>query len=198
MQFNETKTTLSLLQTRRSAKARDLVAPGPDPQQLREILQAAMRVPDHGKLFPWRFIVVPEGERDNLATIIENAYFKEKPDAGRLEIQAMRSYATDAPSLVVVLSCARENGRIPIWEQQLSAGAACQTLLLAAHTLGFACNWLTGWPSYSKSVINALGGDDGDRIAGFIYIGNNIKILEERPRPKYDAVVMQWSLHNTR
>ncbi len=193
MNFNDISTTISLLHTRRSAKARDLVAPGPDAEQLRYIFQAAMRVPDHGKLSPWRFIIIPDDERENFADIIENAYIKEKPDAGRLEVQVMRSYALNAPTLIVIMSCPFENGRIPVWEQHLSAGAACQNLLLAATALGFACNWLTDWPAYSRLIIHALGGSDTDNIAGFIYIGSNIKMLEERPRPEYESVVTHWS-----
>lgn len=192
MHFNDLKTILGLLHSRRSAKARDLTVPGPNPDQLHDILAAAMRVPDHGKLAPWRFIIIPNHRREALADVIEAAYRTEKPDAGHLAIEAVRAYALNAPTLIVVISCAQENGRIPVWEQVLSAGAACQNLLLAAHALGFIGNWLTGWPAYSTHVIKALGGSETDQIAGFMYIGTSSNDLEERPRPEYAAVVTVW------
>jgi len=190
--FNDRTSTLSLLLTRRSGKARDLAAPGPSNAQLRDILAAAQRVPDHGKLNPWRFVIVPGAQREALAGVIETAYRSEKPTAGKLEIEAVRAFALEAPTLVVVLSTPSPKSHIPLWEQQLSAGAACQTLLVAAHALGFAGNWLTGWPAYNRGVIAALGGDADAAIAGFLYLGTVTGDLSERPRPDYDAVVSTW------
>lgn len=192
MTFNDISSTLTLLASRRSGKARDMTAPGPDEAQLRQILAAAMRVPDHGKLNPWRFIVIAPARREALADVIEAAYVAEKPQASTLEREAMRTAATMAPVLVVVLSTAREGRNIPHWEQVLSAGAACQNLLIAAHTLGFVGNWLTGWPAYAPAVVTALGGTDEDRIAGFIHLGTVVQPLEERARPDYVRVVTDW------
>lgn len=191
--FNDRASTLSLLLTRRSGKARDMAAPGPDAAALRHILQAAQRVPDHGKLNPWRFVIVPDGQRAALADVIEQAYRAGKPDAGRTEIDAVRAYAVQGPVLVVVLFTPRVGSHIPLWEQQLSVGAACQNLMLAAHSLGFVANWLTGWPAYAPAVRAALGGGPDDQIAGFFYLGSQTRPLEERPRPDYDAVVRTWS-----
>jgi len=190
--FNDLSSTLSLLATRRSAKPRDMRAPGPDAAQLSTILSAAIRVPDHGKLAPWRFVVVAENQRVALAALLSSAYRAQKPDAGRLEIEAMEQFATQAPCLVVALSSPKRQSAIPIWEQELSAGAACMNLLTAAHALGFVGGWLTGWPTYNDTVRDAFGNSD-ERIAGFIFIGSVEQELEERPRPEYDSVVAQWT-----
>ena len=189
--FNDRSTPLDLLLTRRSGKARDMVAPGPDSDQLTTILRVAARVPDHGKLAPWRFVVVPDTARAELAELIESAYRAEKPEAGRLELQAMRDFATQAPRLVVVMSRPNPASHIPTWEQQLSAGAACLNLLHAAHAQGFVASWLTGWAAYSPAVRDALG-EPGELVAGFMFIGSPAKALEERPRPALDEVVRVW------
>ncbi len=168
-----------------------MIAPGPSEDALRAILEAAIRVPDHGKLAPWRFVIVDGSQRERLADLLVAAYRAEKPDAGRLEIEAMVQFARQAPALVVVLSAPAVSSKIPRWEQELSTGAACMNLLLAIHAHGFTGGWLTGWPAYSDAVRNAFGGPD-QRIAGFIYIGTPGRPLEERPRPDYDDVVTRW------
>ena len=189
--FNNRTTPLALLHTRRSGKPRDMVAPGPDDAQLRAILEAAVRVPDHGKLNPWRFIIVRQDQREHLADLLTTAYRAEKPDAGRPEIDAMAQFAHQAPTLVVALSTPVTGSKIPLWEQQLSVGAACMNLLTAVHASSFVGGWLTGWPAYSNTVRDAFAGPD-DRIAGFIFIGSPSRELEERPRPVYDNVVKNW------
>jgi nitroreductase len=189
--FNDLSSPLALLQTRRSGKPRDLIAPGPDDAQLRQILEVALRTPDHGKLAPWRFVIVPQDKRAALATVLEQAYRAEKPDAGRLEIEAMHQFAHQAPTLVVALSAPVAGSKIPLWEQELSAGAAIMNLLHAAHALGFAGGWLTGWPSFNEDVRDVFGGP-GEKIAGFVFIGTSGKAQEERPRPAYDAIVSTW------
>ena len=189
--FNNLSTPASLVATRRSGKPRDMIAPGPSAEQLRTILEAATRVPDHGKLAPWRFVIIAEDGRDSLSELLTSAYRSEKPDAGRLEIEAMDQFARQAPCLVVALSCPVIDSKIPVWEQELSVGAACMQLLNAVHAEGFVGGWLTGWPAYSEAVRTAFGGEL-DRIAGFIFIGTPGKAQEERPRPAYDAVVQNW------
>jgi nitroreductase len=189
--FNDLSSPLALLKTRRSGKPRDLVAPGPDDAQLRQILEVALRTPDHGKLAPWRFVIVPQDRRAALAALLERAYRAEKPDAGRLEIEAMHQFAHQAPTLVVALSAPVADSKIPLWEQQLSAGAAIMNLLHVTHALGFAGGWLTGWPSYNEDVRAAFG-KEGEKIAGFVFIGTPGKPQEERPRPDYDAIVSNW------
>lgn len=189
--FNDTSSPLALLQTRRSAKPRELIAPGPDDAQLRNILTIASRTPDHGKLFPWRFVIVRPDQRAALATLLEQAYRAEKPDAGKLEIATMHEFAHQAPSLVVVLSSPRADSHIPLWEQELSAGAAAMNLLHAVHASGFAGGWLTAWPAYSDAVRDAFG-ETHEKIAGFVFIGTPDREMSERPRPDYDAVVSEW------
>jgi nitroreductase len=189
--FNDRSTPLSLLSTRRSGKPRDLAAPGPDEAQLQQILGIAARTPDHGKLAPWRFVIVPADKRAALAETITNAYRAERPQAARLEIEALEQFATQAPALVVVLSSPKVDSHIPIWEQELSAGAACMNLLQAAHALGFAGGWLTGWSAYSDAVRDAFGAEP-ERIAGYIFLGTPGKQLEERPRPDLQKIISTW------
>lgn len=190
--FNDTSSPAALLATRRSAKPRDMVAPGPDATQLRWLLEAAMRVPDHGKLAPWRFVIIESDRRTAFADLLKDAYRAEKPEAGRLELESMEQFARQAPVLVAILSTLIENSKIPAWEQQLSAGAACMNLLVATHAAGFVGSWLTGWPAYNAEVLASLGGAPQDRIAGFLFLGSPLRPLEERPRPAYEAVVSAW------
>lgn len=189
--LNDTSSPLALLRTRRSGRPRDLAAPGPDSSQLRTILELAMRIPDHGKLAPWRFVHVPPEGRADFAALLHRAWRAERPEPGRLEMEAIERFAHQAPTLVTVLFRAVESTKIPLWEQELSCGAACMNLLSAAHASGFAGGWVTGWAAASPIVTEALG-TRGDRIAGFIFIGTPSVPLEERPRPDYDDIVSQW------
>ncbi len=188
--FNDTSSPLALLATRRSGKPRDLAAPGPDADQFAQILAIAARTPDHGKLAPWRFVVVGQDQRTALAALIIDAYRVERPTASRTEIEALDQFAHQAPALVVVLSSPKPS-HIPVWEQELSAGAACMNLLHAVHALGFAGGWLTGWPSFSNAVRDAFG-EPHERIAGFMFIGTPSRALDERPRPDMERVVSRW------
>ena len=192
--FNDASSPLTLLRTRRSGRPRDLAAPGPDAGQLRMILAIAARTPDHGKLAPWRFVHVPADARDAFSAMLEAAYRAGKSEEpGRLEIEAVQRFARQAPELVAVLSCPVESAKIPRWEQELSCGAACMNLLHAAHALGFAGGWVTGWAAYSPHVLAGLGGAEGERVAGFLFLGTPAAELEERPRPDLDAVVRTWA-----
>lgn len=188
--FNDRSSTLALLATRRSGKPRDMIAPGPDAGELRQILEAAMRVPDHGKLAPWRFVLVEN--RDAFSDLLQQSYRAEKPEAGRLELESMDQFARQAPAMVAVLSTPAQGSKIPVWEQELSSGAVCMNMLIAAHALGYVGSWLTGWPAFNASVLEALGGAPHDRIAGFMFFGSPSRELEERPRPSYEAVVSTW------
>ena len=189
--FNDRSTPLSLLSSRRSGKPRDLVAPGPDAATLEQMCAIAARTPHHGKLAPWRFVIVDPEARGALATVITDAFRAERPEAKRIEIEALEQFAHQAPALVVVLSSPRPESHIPLWEQELSAGAACMNLLHAAHAMGFAGGWLTGWPAFSDRVRDAFGAAP-ERIAGFVFIGTPGKPLEERPRPDTGAVTSHW------
>ncbi len=190
--FNDISSPARYLATRRSGKPRDMIAPGPDADQLANILQTAARTPDHGKLFPWRFVIVPHEARTALAGLITGAYRAEKPQAARLEIEAMETFARQAPALVIVLSSPRTASHIPVWEQELSAGAVCMNLLHAVHAHGFVGKWLTGWAAYSEAVRDSFGAAP-ERIAGFFFIGSPTKNeLEERPRPEMGNIVSTW------
>jgi nitroreductase len=189
--FNDTSSPAALMATRRSAKPRDLIAPGPTAAQLDRILAAATRTPDHGKLAPWRFVVVPEDKRDAFHALLERAYRAERPDAGKVEIEAVRQFAYQAPALIVALSAPAHASHIPLWEQELSAGAACMNLLVATHAEGLAGGWLTGWAAYSDIVRDGFG-QAAERIAGFLFLGTPSRELEERPRPERNLVIATW------
>lgn len=194
--FNDLSSPLALLQSRRSARPRDLVAPGPDAAELREILTLAMRVPDHGKLHPWRFVHVPQNERAAFAELLDRAYRANNPEPGRLELEANERFARQAPELVVALFSPTEGHKIPVWEQELSCGAACFNLELAALARGYAVGWVTGWAAYSPTVLAAFGAPP-ERIAGFLFLGTSGAELEERMRPNYEEVVSVWRPHET-
>ena len=188
--LNDRSSLLAYLSTRRSGKPRDLAAPGPSIDQMREMVRIAARTPDHGKLAPWRFVIVPDDKREALATLLADSYRAEKPEAGRLEIEAMLQFARQAPAVIVILSSPKQS-KIPLWEQELSVGAASMNLLHAAHAMGFAGGWLTGWPAYSEVVRDAFGSAE-EKIAGFVFLGTPGRELEERPRPELDDVVSLW------
>ena len=181
---------LELLLTRRSGSAKAMTGPGPSPAQLADILQAGARAPDHGKLFPWRFIIF-EGEArarfgDILAEVMQAEGEREK------QVEEERSRFLRAPVVVGVISSARELHKIPVWEQELSAGAVCQNILIAASALGFVGNWLTEWYAFHPVVKEKIGLKPGERVAGFIYIGTARDELEERPRPQMDKIVSRF------
>jgi nitroreductase len=150
-------------------------------------------VPDHGKLAPWRFVHVPRARRPQFSALLLAAFRSANPEPARLEIEAVERFAHQAPALVVVLFSPVAGTKIPLWEQELSCGAACMNLLLAAHAMGFTGGWITGWAAYSEQVRQAFGRGD-ERIAGFIFIGTPGSPLEERPRPAFDFAVSEWSL----
>jgi nitroreductase len=191
--FNDRSSPLALLETRRSGRPRDLVAPGPSREELRRILAAAARTPDHGKLHPWRFVHVAQERRDAFAALLDRAYRAGNPEPGRLELEANERFARQAPELVVALSTPTVPHKIPLWEQQLSCGAACMNLLHATHALGYAAGWVTGWAAYSPIVREAFGAaGEQDRIAGFIFLGTPGAEQEERLRPEIDEVAAEW------
>lgn len=189
--FNDRSSLLAHLSTRRSGKPRDLVAPGPDHAELVEMIALAARTPDHGKLAPWRFVIVGADQRERLAALLVDAYRAEKPDARPAELDAMVQFAHQAPALVVALSSPRTGNKIPLWEQELSAGAACMNLLHAVHAHGYAAGWLTGWPAFSDRVRDAFG-QAPERITGFFFIGTPGRALDERPRPAIEQVWSDW------
>ena len=189
--LNDRSSILSLLETRRSGKPRELAGPGPAPQELERILSIAARVPDHGKLTPWRFVTVADDQRDALAALLRDALAEDDPSATPAHLAKEEEFAHYQGQLVVLISAPVENHKIPLWEQQLSCGTVGMNLLLAAHALGYVAGWVTGWRAYSPTV-NAAFCAPGERIAGFIFIGHAARELEERPRPELASVWRPW------
>jgi nitroreductase len=192
--FNDTSSLRSHLATRRSGKARDMVAPGPDTAALRAIIALALRTPDHGKLAPWRIVTVADDQRDAFAQLLKQAWVDENPGAAGMDLSALDQFAHQAPTLIVLLSTPVTDSKIPLWEQQMSAGAVGMNLLHAAHAHGFVGSWLTGWAAYSPAVARAFGAHAGDTIVGYFFLGTAGADLSERPRPEYDDVVSAWDI----
>ena len=187
-EFNRpSPSTLDLLLTRRSGSAKAMTGPGPSKTQLADILLAGARAPDHGKLFPWRFIVFEGKARERAGDIL--AQVMEAEGERDKQVEEERGRFMRAPVVIGVISHARELHKIPVWEQELSAGAVCQNIMIAATALGFVANWLTEWYAFHPAVKEKFGLKPGERVAGFIYIGQAKDDLEERPRPAMDAVV---------
>ncbi|HXC55186.1 MAG TPA: nitroreductase [Rhizomicrobium sp.] len=183
---------LDLLLSRRSGSAKAMTGPGPSPAQLETILTAAARVPDHGKLFPWRFILFEGEARRRMGELLAECLVDSEPQAGPERLDQERHRFLRAPVVVAVVSRTREAIPIPEWEQILSAGAVCQTMLIAAHALGFVANWLTEWCAFHPRVKERLGLKPGERIAGFVYIGTSAVALEERIRPDLKAITTRF------
>ncbi len=182
---------IDYLSRRRSAPVKDMTGPGPDDEQIKTIIKTASRVPDHGKLFPWHFIVFRGDARAKMGALLKDALLLKEPDAIPEKLAQEEARFMRAPVVIAVVSRIRP-AKHPRWEQYLSAGAVCQNLCLSANALGFGTNWLTEWYSFDKNVHQALGLDDRDRIAGFVYIGNIEKSPEERPRPDADLLTTWW------
>lgn len=185
---------LDLLATRRSVPAIALVEPGPSPEQLERILTAAARVPDHGKLAPWRFIVIEGEARAELGKRLADALREAEPDTSPPRIAAQASAFSQSALVVAVISRAGPHVKIPEWEQVLSAGAVCMNLSIAANALGYGAQWLTGWAAYHQSALKILGVGASEKVAGFIHIGTPAERLPDRPRPDLAEVVTRWSV----
>jgi len=184
---------LSLLLKRRSIPAKSLGEPGPDQQTLRTLLTAATRVPDHGKLAPWRFILFEGEARAAAGKRLEDLWAGREPEAGADRLEMERTRFSRTPVVVGVVSRAKAHAKIPEWEQVLSAGAVCMTLLTAAHAAGFSAQWLSEWYAYDEAAGRILGLEDGERFAGFIHIGTALEPPFERPRPNLDDIITPWS-----
>jgi nitroreductase len=179
---NPSAQALALLARRRSTVAKNMTGPGPDADQLETLLQIGARTPDHGKLFPWRFVVFEGEARARFGDILEARLREIEPDGPDERYALERNRFLRAPVVIAVISDVTENHKIPEWEQVLSAGAVCQNLLIGASALGFAAQWLTEWYAYDRVVKSALGLAPGERVAGFIYVGTAACDAEERPR----------------
>jgi nitroreductase len=190
--LNDRSSALSLLETRRSGKPRVITGPGPTREELERMLAVAARTPDHGKLHPWRFVIIDQHQRDGLAALLRDALSVEDPNATSAHHAKEEEFARYGGTLVVLISAPVNGHKIPVWEQELSCGAAGMNLLLGAHALGYVAGWVTGWRAYSPRVTAAFC-ERGERIAGFIFIGKSAVEPEDRPRPALGEVVRSWA-----
>ncbi|MBZ7921320.1 nitroreductase [Ensifer adhaerens] len=179
------------LASRRSIPAFQMAEPGPSKAEVEEMLKLASRVPDHGKLAPWRFIVYRGEERARISAELKAMALATKPDLSEEMIKVEETRLTRAPVVVAVVSTAAPHFKIPEWEQLMSAGAVCLNLLMAANALGYASNWLTEWFAFDERVYPLLGVKPGEKLAGFIHIGTAMVPPTERPRPEL-AEIVTW------
>lgn len=190
--FNDLSTPLAYLRSRRSGKARDIVGPGPSKPELNAMIALAARTPDHGKLGPWRFVIVEEENRGDFAALLRRALDANHPDTTDAHRNKADEFAHGGEALVVLLSSPVHDHKVPVWEQELSAGAVGMNLLHAAHVHGYVGSWLTGWAAYDPLVRDEFCTGPHERIAGFFFFGSPGRSLEERPRPEQSAIVRRW------
>jgi nitroreductase len=190
-----TNPVIDLLLTRRSVLAKDLTEPGPTAQDLEIILRAGLRVPDHGRIEPWRIQVLHKPAQRALAAHCAEIFAREHSEASPALLDAEHARMLRSPVLLVVSSHpdASRFDKIPATEQLLSAGALCQNVLIAAQTLGYGAQWITGWPAYHADVKAALGHSAATDVVGFIHLGTATETPNERPRPAFEAIVSEWS-----
>lgn len=192
----DAEAALGLMETRRSVGATSLTAPGPSPEELRRLLALALRVPDHAGLEPWRVILL-EGEARAEAGARLGAIYEEEgpqPDPAQRRKWAgiISRVFVHAPLVVIVVSRPDASTKIPVFEQELSAGAVCMNLLHAAHALGYGASWVTGWTTMNARALEVLGLKAGERIAGIVHVGTAKEVPGERKRPDIDALVTRW------
>ena len=192
IKLNDTHSLLTFLKTRKSASAKAMAGPGPDGTQLQEILEIAARVPDHGKLNPWRFIVFEGASRAAVGEKFKDAWAKLHPDHGAESLDFHAKLFMRAPVVVVVVSTAAAHFKIPVWEQQLSSAAVCFNMVLAAQAYGFDAQWQSDWVAYDEAAKAAMGVSPAEKVAGAIYIGTSAVPLEDRPRPNVPALTTYW------
>ena len=187
-----TNPTIALLQTRRSVPPMTMAGPGPTPDEMDIILGIAARVPDHGKLAPWRFIVFEGDGRARAGEVIASIFAADNPDAAPARLGLERGRLEHAPAVIAVVSRAASHAKIPEWEQLLSAGAVAMNLVVAACALGFVTAWLTEWYSYDARVGAALGLAEHERFVGFVHVGRPTVTVEDRARPVMAEIVARF------
>ena len=183
---------LSALRHRRSTPSRLLGPPGPDAAQLQALLECAVRVPDHGKLAPWRFIAIAGEARVSLGEFLAARSLERDPAAAPALVEKDRLRFCHAPLVLVVVACLTPGHKVPEQEQLLSGGALCFQLLLAADAMGFGAQWLTGWPAYDPAVAATLGLVANERVLGFIHLGSAREAVPERERPDAMALLSEF------
>lgn len=187
-----TNDMLEMLRTRRSVAPLALSGPGPTAAELELLLTIAARVPDHGKLAPWRFIIFEGDGRAAAGKLIAEAFQADNPGADAERVALERKRLSHAPLVVGVVSCAAPHVKIPEWEQVLSAGAVCMNLVVAAKAMGYAASWLTQWYSYDRRVLNGLGLAPHEKIAGFVHVGSSAAAPEDRVRPVLSSITSRF------
>ena len=190
--LNDTSSALALLQTRKSASVKAMGEPGPTPDQLKTILEIAVRVPDHGKLTPWRLVLFEGEARRKFGEIIKARWRELHPEHGEDSLAFQAGLFLRAPTVLVIVSKAGPHVKIPEWEQLLSAGALTQNLLLAAAALGVGAQWNTDWIAYDPKIMKAMGLSDQEKIVGVVYFGTPQAALEDRPRPDPESLITRW------
>jgi nitroreductase len=185
---------IAFLDSRRSPALRGMSGPGPDDAALDRILRAAIRVPDHGMLAPWRIVILRGPAKERYADALADLYRRLFPEATDEQVMNERRKPLMAPLTLAVISKPRIGHKIPEFEQLLSGAAVCQTLLFAVQAVGFAAVWLTGWPAYRPEIVELLGFDPAtDRVVGFVHIGTAALPAEDRPRPALSDIVSEWT-----
>lgn len=180
---------LALLGSRRSVAPHLLGGPGPGPEEIERMLTIASRVPDHGKLAPWRFLVIAGEARLKIGEAIAAAFQADEPQAGEERVATERQRLARAPLVIAVVSRAKPHVKIPEWEQVLSAGAVCMSLVVAANAMGYATSWLTEWYAFDRRILGRLGLAPDEAIAGFIHVGRPTQEPVDRPRPALADIV---------
>ena len=183
---------IELLKLRRSVKPREMSGPGPSPAELETILTVGARVPDHGKLTPWRFIVFEGDARVRAGEVIAKVFALKNPQAAPADIEIEKYRLTDAPLVIGVVSFTKPHPKVPPWEQELSAGASAMNIVTAATALGYGACWLTGWFAFDRDVLDGLGLKADEKLAGFIHIGRASKASQDRPRPALTDIVTRF------
>ena len=184
--------TLDLLLSRRSVKAADIIEPGPSEEQLDTLLRAAHRVPDHGKIGPWRFVIFQGESRANFGQKLSEIFSLNNPKVSQTKLTQQRNLLLRAPCVIAVIHTPDIDHKIPLWEQQMATGAACQNLIVATHAMGFVGQWLSEWYSYDEKVHQLLGMSPNDKVAGFFYLGSQEQKPDERARPPLSERVQYW------
>ncbi|MCP2678694.1 nitroreductase [Maricaulaceae bacterium NA33B04] len=188
---HKNEAAVKMLLQRRSTLAKNMTEPGPSRDELETLLTIGGRTPDHGKLFPWRFIVFQGEARSRFSQRLEARFKDIEPEAPPERLALERTRFERAPAVIAVISDVTENHKIPLWEQELSAGAVCQNLLIGANAMGYGAQWLTEWYTYDRVIKSELGLGPGERVAGFIYVGTASEDPVERPRKA--PRVSHWS-----
>ncbi|HBD19864.1 MAG TPA: nitroreductase [Arenimonas sp.] len=184
---------LHFLRRRRSVPSRQLGEPGPGTDQLRAMLAEAVRVPDHGKLAPWRFLAIRGDARHALGELLAARALERDPATPAATVEKDRQRFSHAPLVLVVVGRLTPGHKVPEQEQLLSGGAVCFALLQAAQALGFGAQWLTGWAAYDPVVTARLGLQANETVLGFIHLGTPSGEVPERQRPDPDALLADWT-----